>query len=90
MAMRASMGRIAVVWVALGLSAGAVSAAWAAPKVWRARVHFLPAEEPALYVQVNSAGELRMAESAEGLASARRIWARERHASPGTSGELWQ
>jgi hypothetical protein len=87
---RASISRIVVAALALTLVLMAGGAALAVPKVWQARIRFLPAEQPALYVQVNSAGEMRMAESAEGLASAKPIWAEARQSYPQRPGELMQ
>jgi hypothetical protein len=84
------MGRVAVLVTALGMTLGAVGVASAAVKVWQARLRFLPSGQPALHLQVNSAGELRIADSAAGLTTAKPIWAEHRNSQSPRSGELWQ
>jgi len=68
---------LAVGGVAACVLAFAISARAAAPEVWCGRLRFLPAEKPALYLSINSVGQLRIADSAAGLRTAKPVMARE-------------
>jgi len=72
------------------LTLGGPAAGSAPPTVWNARVQFLPGKQPALYLQLHTTGELRIAGSAAGLATTKPLKATDNTKMDRGGGEFTQ